>query len=806
MLERHIDTCVAGELRKGAWYEPAPYPVAIEPPYLPLRSIQDLQGVEPQSPWVPEQPPGEDNRIRLRIWISPEQKVGWDLTESFVQQLQIVRHRIGFEVIGNEEQATLWLTAHRSDLPVLQTAFESTFDRCKLRTVEEDPLVLIPPGQWSAARFYDYFAPSVYSKRLTQPEQLFIPPLASILTATRNIPSPAVGLYQVVFQPVSPDHNWGRNIAALHDYEFVVRFPKNIYPFLRSSQQIPSDDEKALAEALRTKAHNDKNIFALALRLAVIGFHPEAAAMLHSMAAFSGLVQHGGRPLEWCTEATYRSLTPARLGEMFRLCLTYRPGFLANSAELTSLVHIPPPEVLERHPNVSAVLEHLIPNDDLAEGSYVGDCDYAGDLRPVCIPLKARPLGVHIIGKPGKGKTEVLKGIILEDIRRGDGALVIDPHGDLIDDLLDLVPEEHEDRTILLDWSDPKWVPLFNPLADVRPADRGRRADNIVAAFKDVSEAWGHRAEHILRSLLHGVLHLPVASLLDVAHALNPTDELGKATCSQVLQLAEDPLLRRFWKTDLQKYANTDRAPVRHKLGLLLDIPPVSWTFMQPNSAVNLKQAMEEKKIILANLAGLGKDSQGTVGSLILSLLQVETLERSRQSRELRKPFHIHIDEAYLFQTDALDNILMQCRKYGVSVSLCHQYLRQYRPAQVDALASVGSTIIFNIDTSDAQKLCNSLQEKVTFNDIVAMKPYEAIARIDTEIVHIKTRQVPPPTHPSGRQRIIDSSHSRYYRTADEVLREINRPNRRGDQPFTPLVSPAVEGQAAAIGFVYDEF
>lgn len=106
----------------------------------------------------------------------------------------------------------------------------------------------------------------------------------------------------------------------------------------------------------------------------------------------------------------------------------------------------------------------------------------------------------------------------------------------------------------------------------------------------------------------------------------------------------------------------------------------------------------------------------------------------------------------------------------------------------MDAISTVGSTIIFTVGMNDARKLCQSLQERVTDSDIVSLPKHEAIARIDTEIVRIKTvREVP--AGPSCRQEIIERSRSQYYRPAREVLREINHPNRLSDRAFGPLPS-----------------
>jgi len=340
MLRRQITGLVVEEVRKGGVVDLAPCPVRIEPPYRPLRSAEEVQGVDHQSPWTPESVPRRDDFLRSRVWVSPQQNVKWNLAETFPRQLQGVRHRICFEIVGNEKTVTLWLACHRDDEWSLRTAFEATFNCCKLQSDAGDPFSQILADCWSTACFYEFHAPSVYSKRLTQPDQLSITPLAAVFRAMRDIPATACGLYQIVFQPVAHDHDWHCNIGALHDFEFFARFMNNAYPMLRSNPQFPSADERVLADALNTKAHNDKNMFAVAPRLVLVRAGRDAQAVLRALDVFSGLLQHGGRRDSLCAQAGQHSV-PAAIPPpcQARRCELFEPPeppirFVTNSSDL----------------------------------------------------------------------------------------------------------------------------------------------------------------------------------------------------------------------------------------------------------------------------------------------------------------------------------------------------------------------------------------------------------------------------------------------------------------------------------------
>jgi hypothetical protein len=154
------------------------------------------------------------------------------------------------------------------------------------------------------------------------------------------------------------------------------------------------------------------------------------------------------------------------------------------------------------------------------------------------------------------------------------------------------------------------------------------------------------------------------------------------------------------------------------------------------------------------------------VGSLFLGLLHTHALGRSDTPILERRPFHVYCDEAPRFVTTALDSLIAETRKYAVSLTLAHQRVRQFDPATADALASMGTTLIFNVDSSTAEWLTRDLRGEVEVADLTGLEPYEAILRCGTEISRITT--IPPaPIPPDNcRDRIIEESRRRYYQPA----------------------------------------
>jgi len=801
---------VHGELVKGCQPEISPLPLAIEPNFQPLWDTRNDLNINSRPPWTMEDPPPGDELVRLRVWISPEQKLDWIRSELFIKQLQTISFRAGFEVAGNSEGITIAFLSHRSDLPIITAAFQGEFDSCELTTMDQHLLSGLSEEQWGNALFRDYFPAPPYSHLLTRPPELHISPLTSLMAVMSTIEKPAVGFYQALFQAVRPENNWHRNVQILLDFEYNIKLMAGFQLPQRYAQQAPSGDLRQMAYEVENKAHNDKPFFAMAFRVAVINGDSKGGSLLSSISTFPSLFQHGGRPLGFLTEKEYeRILSPKQIRDMFLLGLTYRPGFLVNSWELTGPVHIPPLRIAEHRHKPMEGLETLpIRNPKLLSGTWIGTCSYAGKDQPVCIPALPRKAHTHLIGKSGVGKSTTQEHMVLSDIEQGHGVAVLDPHGDLVERLLCLIPERHVERTIYLNPGDPEWVPIWNPLGWIPGQDIGRITDDIVRAIQSfvTSGSWGDRLEHLLRNIVFSLMHLPNSTFLDISDLLRNKSVESEILRREILKVVANETALQFWRYDYERYGKDDFGPPKNKLSKLLVSGTVSLMLSQPESRFNFRRIMDEGMILLVNLSTIGSMVREILGCFILSMLHLTALSRSSTPIADRKQFHIHCDEAHRFLTDALEDLIAETRKYHVSLSLAHHYLSQFGPKKTDALSSVGSTIIFNVDTRDAQYLLKDLRGLVSVDDLTSLEVYHAIARIGTDIVRIKTRPPLPIPSPNFRDRIIEESHRKYYKPVHEIQKWIRRRGERWCEPFTPLIPEPSKAEGGLEELRYDEF
>jgi hypothetical protein len=800
---------IQGEISKGCRADISHLPVALEPKFTPI--WVSGESLNTQHHWVKEHPISSDDWTYLQVWISSEQEFNWNRCELFIKQLQTLAFRAGFMIAGNNKDITVSFLCHSTDLPIMTTAFQGEYDFCELTPIKTGLLPSFDGHRLLGIHFRDYFPPPPYSHLLTRPQELQSSPLKSLITAISTIEAPRVGIYQVLLQAVSPQHNWHRNVQILLDFEYAIKLQDGLHSPPRYVHQSPSGDLKQMAWEVENKAHNDKPFYAIALRVAVIGGGNKGEVLLSSLATFTSLFQHGGRPLNYLTDQEYSHLlSPEQIRDMFLLGVTYRPGFLVNSYELTGPVHIPPLSICEHRQIPLEGLETLpVCNPGLLDGTRIGTCAYAGSNQHVCIPDDLRKKHTHLIGRPGMGKSTTQEHMILKDIEQGHGVAVLDPHGDMVERLLCLIPECQVHRCIYFNPGQPDRVPIWNPLKRIPGQDLGRTADDLVQSIQSfvASHGWGDRLEHLLRNIIYSLCHLERGTFLDISNLLRNKSEESKVLRREILKVVDNEVVLQFWRHDFEKYGKDDFGPPRNKLSKLLVSNTVSLMLSQPESLFNFREIMEKGRFLLVDLSSIGSKVRGILGCFILSLLHLTAISRSRIPIQQRKQFHIYCDEAHRFMTDSLEDLIAETRKYGVSLSLAHQYMSQFGKRKTDAFSSVGSTIIFNVDSRDANYLIKDLQKKVEVEDIVSLQVGEAIARIGTDIVRFKTNPPLPVPRENFREQIIEESHRRYYKPAHEVQKWVRRRGDRWRKPFSPLTSIAAKnGSGDPEEFIYDEF
>ena len=610
---------------------------------------------------------------------------------------------------------------------------------------------------------------------------------------------------------MAPASDWHKNVEGLLDVEYMVKLHNGVSAFRQITQQAPSGDLHQMAREVVTKAHNDKPFFCAAVRVGLLGPIAAVEANLAAVSAFVRVFQHGGRPLQILTHRDYERVLPvAAVRRMIACGMTYRPGFLVNSRELAGLVHVFSPAPLSPW-RVSASMDALetLParSEELSAGTFIGTCPYAGTIQKVCVPLRIRELSMHIIGSHGTGKSTILLNGFYQDVHdRGIGAALIDIHGDAVKEALRIMHPDDYARCIYFNPGDPEWIPLWNPLFVPPGGDIYRQADDLIASLRRVFTDWGDRMEHVLRNGLIGLSYLPSSTLLDLYMLTRQKSPKSDELRRQIVKRALDGPVRTFWETDFMKdYRRSDLQSSKHKLSKLVSAGNASLMLSQPESVINLRQIMDERKILLVDLSSVGSDVAEVLGAFMLSLFLSAAIGRSDTEAEQREPFSLFVDEAHRFvSADAIEDIISQTRKFRVNLTIAHQYLSQFGAARrVDALSTMGCTLIGRMDKRDSEYFAKDCQDVVDPADIMRLEPFEVIAKIGNYFTRVKTAEPRKRVLGDGWQTIIENSHARYCKRAGDIRSALAAGTGRWGETFTPLTA---EGEFTEEELKYDEF
>jgi type IV secretory pathway TraG/TraD family ATPase VirD4 len=342
---------------------------------------------------------------------------------------------------------------------------------------------------------------------------------------------------------------------------------------------------------------------------------------------------------------------------------------------------------------------------------FIGRTRWRDMDRPFGLRAADRRAHMYVIGKTGAGKSSLLEGMIRQDVLAGNGLALFDPHGDLVERLYAWIPESRKHDVIYLDVPDPEQSFGFNPLEGVTPLRRSLAANGIVEALKKLfDDAWGARLEYILRNALLLLLEQPEATLADVFRLFHEKEFRKEAAAR-----ATNEQVKRFWTTEFEKYGRQRSeavTPIENKLGSFLVDPFVSRILTTRKSTFNPREAIDNGKVLLVNLAKgkIGEAPAMLFGGLLVTMLGLAGLARADTPEASRRDFFMYLDEFQTFTTLSLIDMLAELRKYGMGLVLANQFMDQINADIRNAiLGNVGTLIVFRVGAADAARLVKEL-------------------------------------------------------------------------------------------------
>lgn len=461
-------------------------------------------------------------------------------------------------------------------------------------------------------------------------------------------------------------------------------------------------------------------------------------------------------------------------------------GFLTGISELACLAALPRDLAvpgLDRARAKSMPVPVGVPSGGRGM-KVLGDAEVGG--HSVALSVADSRYHTHMVGQTGSGKTTLLANMIIDDIKAGRGTVVLDPHGDLILDVLDRIPASAADRIVLFDPDQPN-PPTLNPLEGDDP---DLVVDNLVSIFSSIfTKAWGPRMDDVMRVSCLTLLRHPNVTLQHIPPLLNS----AQFRSEMVVGLDDPDGLAGFWQW-YDAMNDGVRAqvigPVLARLRAFLLRDFVKRTMRSPKSSFDMGKVLDGGILLVRIPKGvLGEDTSRLLGSLILARVWQAAAARANTPAEQRKDCSIYLDECQNFLTlaSSLDTMLAEARKYRLSMVLAHQDLAQFpRELLAAASANARNKVYFSVAPEDARVLARHTLPELDEHDLSHLDVYTAAARLVTggrqaAAFTMKTR---PPRPLVGqaeqiRQRVAERTPAQDTSVADQVVRKLSAPRQR---------------------------
>lgn len=557
------------------------------------------------------------------------------------------------------------------------------------------------------------------------------------------------------------------------------RWQKRGRSFISSEKKREADPEKA------TYGHDPKEMEAIGGKVEKPGFRVSIRIVVSAQqdyVAESHLNNIVGAFSQFTS--AYNNFNPVRLlfKHLFMIDFLYRymplikrGTCILNTEELATLFHFPNKTVETHHIQWLNAKNAPAPNLIPTSGLHIGTSAYRGEVRDVFMSLNDRRRHMYIIGKTGTGKSEFLKEMILQDIQDGHGVCAIDPHGEFIEDILQLMPPERAEDVIYFNPSD-----LDRPMGlNMMEADTEEQKHFVVSSVIGLmyklydphrTGIIGPRFEHAIRNAMLTIMSRKGSTFLELVRSLTDSKFVD-----ELLPYVQDPVVRRYWTDQIAQTSDFHKSEVLDyivsKFGRFVTNKTMRNIIGQPESSFNFRKAMDEKKIILCNLSKgiLGEEDAKFLGLILVPKVLTAAMSRQDIPMEQRHDFFLYVDEFQNYATEDFAVILSEARKYRLNLIVANQFVGQIDEEVKNAVfGNVGTIVSFRIGVPDANFLQHEFTPTFNETDLTNIEKYH---------VYVKTivNNEPVPPFSMSLEKDMDAVKARMNPKLAEMIKQLSR-------------------------------
>jgi len=693
--------------RRCQGWEAYPVPVELEPPFEPFfyhyvpevpykddgarplfsgftKAIKDIFAIKPEiskdEENIDEVDPylysnNDEELIAFSVSFPKDRKIRPDETEQFLLMLSQSEFLISFEIVGTYNSIRVQLVCSESDASNVRDLIKAYFPDAGINEVDADEIV----AEAMDGMYIDFGLGQEFMRPLNTVKNFDIDPHIGIFSVLENLAKDEQVAIQILFK--STINPWAESIIRS-----VLDNEGNAF-FLNAPEMVKMAEEKISAPlfgvAIRVTGQDSKGKGEVAKRL--------ASAVMHAARSQGNeLIPLESYP-QYAHDVLYRT--------------SHRLGMILNSKELATLVHFPSVSVVSNKLERDTRKTKAAPEIFHGHEHILGTNTHLGIESEVTVSAQQRLKHTHIIGATGTGKSMLLLTSIIQDIINGEGLAVLDPHGDLIENILSWMHPDRRNDVIIIDPADSEFPVGFNILTAHSEIEKDILSSDLVAVFKRLSTSWGDQMNSVFANAILAFLESKKGgTLIDLRRFL-----IEKPFRDQFLKTVDDPSIVYYWQKEFPILKSGSVGPILTRLDSFLR-PKLIRNMVAQNKSLDFENILDSKKILLMKLSQglIGAENSYLLGTFMVSKIQQAAMARQAKQQADRSDFYLYIDEFQNFITPSMSAILSGARKYHLGLILAHQDLQQLHKQDSElessVIANAGTRICFRLGDNDARK------------------------------------------------------------------------------------------------------
>lgn len=673
----------------------------------------------------------------------------------FWQKFKPQQH-LSMEIVGKKEDIRFYISCHRDNAELVEKLIAGTYSGVQVKQVDEYNIFY----KDAAVAFAELALKNDNFKPIKTFKELPVDSLAAITASMAKFGDNEAAAIQIIVSPA--DSAWNKSGEG-----YVAKLKKD-----------ESNPEKAKykmnpqeLEAITNKC--SKPGFLTSVRMICVAPN-EGVAKANLSNLKSTFSQFAGSQNGF-------SGRNIRLSQMFMTDFIYRyqnmwgNNSVLSTEELATIWHLPNKTVDTPHIFWLAAKSAPATGGFPENGLWLGRSIYRGQERNIYMSEEDRMRHMYIIGRTGTGKTELLKSMIIQDMRAGRGLCFLEPHGEGIEQLMELVPPERAEDVIFFDPADRERPLGFNLLEVNNYEEMYQVASSIINLMYKLYDPHrtgmvGARFEHAVRNAMLTVAMVPGATFIEVNRAL--TDQ---KYVQEILPLVKDPIVRRYWTDQIAQTSDFHKSEtldyIASKFGRFVTNKMIRNIIGQSKSTLNFREAMDTGKIVFLKLSKglLGEEDANFLGLVLVPKILAAALSRQDIPKEQRRPFNLYVDEFQNFATPDFAQMLSEVRKYGVSLTLANQFVSQLDEQVRDAIfGNVGTLMTYRVGMQDAAILAKEYEPVFNESDLT---------NVPAQVIYTKTivNSTPVPPFSMNVARDLKAEKAQGSPEISRMVKELSR-------------------------------